>query len=233
MERTFTFGRTSPDDAGTDGPELAVATTQSNKSQQKVAPPPKFILAPWNFEKLSFRLASESRTVSCMPILFVMELSTYGRTWVRGIDIWAGISNQPEFHRSNILRFGKDLGCFDVERRQGSNGVKQYYFRISEAIDLVDSGRINGKLMVWMLQSLKKILLVRPKQTPRIGLLLYAIFVRKLIDRGEIDEYLDNRCANASHIVRMINMLIGLGFIAERKSNRKRYSTHFVFPISE
>jgi hypothetical protein len=233
LERTFAPSRTSTDDAGTYCPELAVATTLSNKSQQKVAEPSKFILAPCIFEMLSFRLASSSKTVSCMPILFVMKLSTYGRTWVRGIDIWAGISNQPEFHRNNILKFGKDLGCFDVERRQGSNGVKQYFFRISDAIDLVDSERINGKLMVWMLQSLRKILLARPKQTPRIGLLLYAIFARKLVNRIEIEEYLDNRCANAAHIVRQINVLLELGFIAEMKVNRSKNSTHFLFPISE
>jgi hypothetical protein len=57
-----------------------------------------------------------------MPILFVLELSTHGRTWVRGIDIWKSISNQPDFQINTLLKFGKDLGCFDVEQRQGSNG---------------------------------------------------------------------------------------------------------------
>ena len=232
MERTFATSRASTDDADTNGPEFAAAPTPSNRLQQKVAPPSKFILAPWIFEMLSFRLASSSKAVSCMPILFIMELSTYGRTWVRGVDIWAAISNQPEFHRNSILKFGKDLGCLDVERRQGSNGVKQFYFRISKEIDLVDSERINGKLMLWMLQSLRKILLARPKQTPRIGLLLFAIFARKLVNRIEIEEYLDNRCANAAHIVRQINVLTELGFIAEKKVNRSKNSTHFVYPIS-
>lgn len=210
---------------------LLSPTNLAISSMQVVTQTRKAILAPWYFELLSLRLIDASRAVSCMPILFVMELSKQGHAWVLGADIWREIDPSREFRLESILKYAGILGCLEVERRLGSNGVDRPFFRLKDDVQLVDCDGINGKLMAQMLWFLTCINKARPKQTPRIGLLLFAVFARKLVKRTDIDEYLDNQNPNASVIFRQIDFLCEMKIIKQRKQFRGYKSVHFVHPI--
>ena len=209
-----------------------------NQLKQALAPSrnPKLsgqpILAPCFFEMLSFRLINATRTASCMTILFVMELSKHGHDWVRGADIWRALDPEREFMLQRILKFAPILGCLEVERRASNNGNMHHFFRLKDEVQFVDCNGISGRLMTWMLASLTSINCARPKQTPRIGLLLFAIFAKKLVKRTDIDEYLENKNENASVILRHIDVLCELNFIIQHKTFRGNTSSHFVRPIS-
>ena len=168
-----------------------------------------------------------------MTILFVMELSKHGHDWVRGADIWRALDPSREFRLQCILKVASILGCFEVERRPSENGNLHHFFRLKDEVQLVDCNGISGKLMAWMLASLTRINHARPKQTPRIGLLLFAVHARKLVNRNDIDEYLENQNENASVILRHIDVLCELNFIIQQKTLRSKNSTHFVYPVHE
>jgi hypothetical protein len=190
--------------------EKSLPLETGNQLKQALAPSrnPKLsgqpILAPCYFEMLSFRLINATRAASCMTILFVMELSKHGRDWVRGADIWRALDPEREFMLQRILKFAPILGCLEVERRASNNGNMHHFFRLKDEVQFVDCNGISGRLMTWMLASLTSINCARPKQTPRIGLLLFAIFSKKLVKRTDIDEYLENKNENASVILRHI-----------------------------
>lgn len=190
------------------------------------------ILAPWYFEMLSFRLVNTSRSASCMTILFVMELSKHGTAWVLGADIWRAIDPEREFMLQRILKFASMLGCLEVQQRPCKNGNLHHFFRLNSDVQFVDCNGINGKLMTWMLRSLTSINRSKPKQTPRIAMLLFAIYARKLVKRTDIDEYLENQNENSSVILRQLNLLCELNFIVQDKTFQGKRSRHVVWPIA-
>ncbi len=167
-----------------------------------------------------------------MTILFVLELSKHGHDWMLGADIWRALDPSREFQLQCILKFASILGCLEIERRPSENGNLHHFFRLKDDVQLVDCNGINGKLMAWMLSSLTIINHAKPKQTPRIALLLFAVHARKLVKRTDIDEYLENQNENASVILRHINVLCELNFVIQHKTFRGKTSSHFVRPIS-
>ncbi len=209
---------------------LLSPTNLAVEMTQVATQPRRTILAPWYFEMLSLRIANASRAASCMHILFVLELSKHGHDWVLGTDIWRAIDPLREFQFQNILKFTPILDCFEVERRSNSPS-SGYFFRLKDDVQLVDCDGINGKLMAQMLWSLTCIKRAGPKQTPRIGLLLFAVFARKLVKRTDIDEYLDNQKPNASFIERQIDFLCEMQIIKKSKQFRGNKAVHLVLPV--
>jgi hypothetical protein len=206
---------------------LAVDSTQVATQTRRT------ILAPWYFELLSFRFVNALRTASCMPIIFVLKLSKHGHAWVLGSDIWREIDPSREFLVQCVLKYVAILGCLEVERRSSPTGNGHYFFRLKDDVPLVDYDGINGKLMEQILSLLTSINHARPKQTPRIGLLLFAVFARKLVKRTDIDGYMENQNQNASVIHRQIEFLSEIKIIKQLKEFRGYKSVHYVHPISK
>ena len=203
---------------------LAVDSTQVATQTRRV------ILAPWYFEMLSLRIANASRAATCMHILFVLELSKHEHAWVLGTDIWRTIDPIHEFRFQGILKFAAILGCIETKRRSNLP-CSGNFFRLKDDVQLVDCNGINGKLMAQMLGFLTRINQASPKQTPRIGLLLFAVFARKLAKRTAIDEYLDNQKPNASFILRQIDLLCEMHILKKDKQFRGHKAVHLVLPV--
>ena len=210
--------------------ECAVASP-GNAAQCTTNGTPKTILAPWYFEQISFELSFTTRTSSCLFILFILELSKHGHEWMAGTEVWSAIDSSRPFVLTIFQKIAQTTNCVEMDRRTGRFGKSHSYFRLKEGIHLVDIDGLNGKRSLWLLKALTTINCARPKQTPRIALLLYAIFFLKLINRKDIDEYLENPNVNASVIMRQLNVLEELKFIQQERVSAGYKSCHFVYPI--
>jgi hypothetical protein len=191
----------------------------------------RYAMAPWYFELLSFKLANLSKKATCRHITFLMELCKSGYEWRSGREIWRALGCESRFPLFSFLPLLEKLDCVDVERRRGEYGVTQAYFRIRSDVHLVNQDSLTGKQMEQMYVSLKEINRLRPRQTPRIGLLLFAIVAKKLTKRSEIDDYLCHGSRFAEHVVHQIQLLVELNFIQERKTCKGHHDRHFLYPV--
>jgi hypothetical protein len=191
----------------------------------------RYAMAPWYFELLSFELANLSKKATCRHITFLMELCKSGYEWRSGRDIWRAIGCASRFPLFAFFPLLEKLNCVEVDRRIGEFGVTQVYFRIKRHVHLVKRDTLLGQQMEQMYSALKEINLLRPRQTPRIGLLLFAIVVKKLTKRSEIDDYLCHASNFAEHVVHQIQLLIELNFIKERKTCKGQHDRHFLYPV--
>lgn len=219
------FDQCLSDQKGNDG------LASIDRPRNCIEPVNSVILAPCYFEMLCVELANISQKASSRYITFVMEISKGAHEWSRGIDIWRKIGGASIFPLQNLLPLLDKLKCVDAERRLGANGIEQYFFRLKHHVHLVKQESLNGKLMLRMYDALHSISSVRPRQTSRIGLLLYAVFARRLVIRSEIDDYLSDQSMNTEKVLQQINLLVELKFIRLLKSADRQHAKHFITPI--
>ena len=194
-------------------------------------PVQSYMMAPWYFELLSFELAKLSQKATCRHITFLMALCQGGYEWRSGREIWRALGFESRFPLFSFLPLLEKLDCVEVERRVGEHGAPQAFFRIRSHVHLVNQDSLIGKQMEQMYLSLKEINRLRPRQTPRIGLLLFAIIAKKLTKRSEIDDYLCHSSHFAEHVVHQIQLLIELNFIQDRKTCKGHHDKHFLYPV--
>jgi hypothetical protein len=108
---------------------------------------------------------------------------------------------------------------------------EQVHFRIRKEVHLVKLNSLNGNLMSWMFSALQDINVRKPRVTPRIGLLLFAVLARKLVRRSDIDDYLGHSTKNAQHVVSQIKLLIELNLLTELKSDKRKHDRHYLYPV--
>ncbi len=123
------------------------------------------------------------------------------------------------------------LNCVDVDRGMNDRRPEQVHFRIRREVHLVKLNSLNGSLMSWLFSALQEINLRKPRVTPRIGLLLFAVLARKLVRRSDIDDYLGHSTKNAQHVVGQIKLLVELNLLTERKYHERSHDRHYLFPV--
>jgi hypothetical protein len=190
-----------------------------------------YILAPWYFELVCFELAENSQKATCRHIMFLMALSKYGHDWISGNDLWREIGGKSVFRLNSFLPLLEKLNCVDVDRGKNGRRPQQAYFRIKAEVRLVKLHSLNGSLMSWMFSALQEINMRKPRSTPRIGLLLYAVLARKLVRRSDIDDYLGHSTRNAEHVVDQIKLLVELNLLRELKNDKRRHDRHYLYPV--
>jgi hypothetical protein len=189
------------------------------------------ILAPWYFEMFCFELAQTSQKATLRHITFLMALSQYGHEWIAGSDLWRDLGCKTIFPLNGFLPLLEKLNCVEVDRGMNGRRPEQVHFRIRREVHLVKLNSLNGSLMSWMFSALQDINLRKPRVTPRIGLLLFAVLARKLVRRSDIDDYLGHSTKNAQHVVGQIKLLIKLNLITELKNDKRRHDRHYLLPV--
>lgn len=190
-----------------------------------------YILAPWYFELFCFELAKNSQKATCRHIMFLMALSKHGHDWISGNDLWREIGGKSVFQLNSFLPLLEKLNCVDVDRGKNGRRPQQAYFRIKSEVRLVKLHSLNGNLMFWMFSALQEINMRKPRSTPRIGLLLFAVLARKLVRRSDIDDYLGHSTRNAEHVVDQIKLLVELNLLTELKTDVRRHDRHYLYPV--
>lgn len=189
------------------------------------------ILAPWYFELLCFELAQISQKATLRHITFLMALSQYGNEWIAGSDLWRELGCKTIFPLNSFLPLLEKLNCVDVDRGMNGRRPEQVHFRIRREVHLVKLNSLNGSLMSWMFSALQDINIHKPRVTPRIGLLLFAVLARKLVRRSDIDDYMGHSTKNAQHVVGQIKLLVELNLLIERKGHERSHDRHYLLPV--
>jgi hypothetical protein len=160
-----------------------------------------------------------------------MALSQYGNEWISGSDLWRELGCKTIFPLKSFWPLLEKLNCVDVDRGMNDRRPEQVHFRIRREVHLVKLNSLNGGLMSWMFSALKNINMRKPRVTPRIGLLLFAVLARKLVRRSDIDDYLGHSTKNAQHVVGQIELLIELNLLTELKRDKRRHDRHYLLPV--
>lgn len=190
--------------------KLNQLTSHLRLSQLNIHDDSASIIAPLEFEKLCRSELKNNPRISCLPVQMLTECSMK-KQGMRCIDAYKMLGRKNKYSESYNL-FTTSLATDSVKL---SRKVKMSnYITLPEHINKVPINSHGGRNMIEIRNALNTFTLKHNKTSPRVALILLAIYRYKLNLIDEITGFLDMLDTRASDIHRIIKLLDNLGLVA-------------------
>jgi hypothetical protein len=190
--------------------KLNQLTSHLRLSQLNIHDDSASIIAPLEFEKLCRSELKNNPRISCLPVQMLTECSMK-KQGMRCIDAYKMLGRKNKYSESyNLFKTALTTNSVKLSKREKMRN----YINLPDHINKVFINSHAGKNMIEIRNALNTFTLKHNKTSPRVALILLAIYRYKLNLIDEITNFLDIFDTRPSDIQRIIKLLANLGLVA-------------------